>query len=90
VAEKILPLYLISIILPVFLISLGLIVYFDVVLLAAAIGIHASRGATRGELAKYTLAILALIATGAFVLYVIDSREQGHGTIKSDDLPFQR
>ena len=90
VAEKILPLYLISLVLPVCLISLGALIYFDVVLLAAAIGLHACRGATRRELAKYAIVILALVSLGAVVLYVIDSREQGGGTIKIDDLPFQR
>jgi len=66
------------------------LIYFDVVLLAAAIGLHACRGATRRELAKYAIVILALVSLGAVVLYVIDSREQGGGTIKIDDLPFQR
>lgn len=62
--EKILPIYLISLVLPVCLITLGALVYFDVVLLAAAIGLHVYRGTTRRELAKYALVILALVSLG--------------------------
>jgi hypothetical protein len=91
--KKVLHIYLISPVLFVSLISLGPVIYFNYLLLVSAILMHiemrGDRVIDRRQAVRNAIAIIAIIGALFGVLWWLNSAE-GSGTVKIDDLPFQR